>query len=220
MRFEASKTRSSFPRPIHDYREVLAVDRIEEIVGYVVRDQDAELIAALLNAAHEINPDNPMAAAKAMPALFRMVERIAGTPKNGEPCEDSPDGVQRWNPDGDPDHALEALMAHVDMARAVYAEATAPSSKAAAEMASRSEEMPAVSNGQEEGMSDVRKQIAEKTDTRPEEWEPCDGPETGVGMESWYFHSQTNQYAYVCQEQDGSITVEVTSGLDSEELTP
>lgn len=50
-------------------------------------------------------------------------------------------------------------------------------------------------------------ELCKQTNTVASEWEAIDGPETGVGVESWWRHVDGRE-AYVCNDQ-GHITVEV-----------
>lgn len=62
--------------------------------------------------------------------------------------------------------------------------------------------------------SDSLLEVCLETQTEPEDWVSIDGPETGVGVESWYRHSDGTE-AYVCDDQ-GDISVEVTAPVSRE----
>ena len=55
--------------------------------------------------------------------------------------------------------------------------------------------------------------VAEKSNTPCEDWEYCDGPETGVGSEHWLNNTATGDIAYVCNDQ-GHITISITPDED------
>ncbi len=64
---------------------------------------------------------------------------------------------------------------------------------------------------------DCLAQLCDETDTEPEDWEPMDGPTTGVGEEYWYRHHDGRE-AYICDDQT-DITVEVSHPTDRETQT-
>lgn len=51
------------------------------------------------------------------------------------------------------------------------------------------------------------KQLCEETGTKPEAWEEVNGPETGVGIERWFFNEELGTGYYTCDDQ-GHITIE------------
>jgi hypothetical protein len=53
------------------------------------------------------------------------------------------------------------------------------------------------------------KELCEQTDTLQSEWEEMGGPETGVGVERWFFNESKAMTAY-CVNDQGHITIEVT----------
>lgn len=48
-----------------------------------------------------------------------------------------------------------------------------------------------------------------QTGSQPSDWEPTNGPETGVGVERWYVHKVDGRDAYTVDDQ-GAITVSVS----------
>jgi hypothetical protein len=44
--------------------------------------------------------------------------------------------------------------------------------------------------------------LSELTNTDPEEWEPSDGPESGMGVDSYYVNPNTNQEVWINEDQD------------------
>jgi len=60
----------------------------------------------------------------------------------------------------------------------------------------------------EEEITDHMQKLAYETDTEISDWEPMEGPETGVGIEYWYRHRDGLE-AYVVDDQ-GEITIEIS----------
>jgi hypothetical protein len=54
----------------------------------------------------------------------------------------------------------------------------------------------------------IFEQLCEETNTNPNEWEEMGGPETGIGIERWYYHKD-GQEAYTVDDE-GIFTIEVT----------
>jgi hypothetical protein len=52
------------------------------------------------------------------------------------------------------------------------------------------------------------KLICEESNTKPSDWVEVEGPETGVGIEQWYFNEAENLTAY-CVNDQGHITCEI-----------
>lgn len=50
-------------------------------------------------------------------------------------------------------------------------------------------------------MNQALKFLCQETDTKPNQWEELDGPESGVGVEYWYRHKKSGQEAYLCIDQ-------------------
>lgn len=50
--------------------------------------------------------------------------------------------------------------------------------------------------------------IVAMSGTAESDWEPMDGPESGVGVEEWYVNEKAGLQAYVCDDQ-GNITAEI-----------
>jgi hypothetical protein len=44
--------------------------------------------------------------------------------------------------------------------------------------------------------------LSDLTNTDPEEWEPANGPESGMGNDSYYIHPNTNQEVWINEDQD------------------
>ncbi len=56
-------------------------------------------------------------------------------------------------------------------------------------------------------MSESLKKLCRETGTAEKDWTEIDGPETGVGVERWFRHSDGRE-AYACDD-NGHITIEV-----------
>jgi hypothetical protein len=52
---------------------------------------------------------------------------------------------------------------------------------------------------------DIKKLVAERSDTHLVDWEFMNGPETGVGTEYWLYNDEAGLEAYVCVDQ-GQVT--------------
>lgn len=44
--------------------------------------------------------------------------------------------------------------------------------------------------------------LADLTNTDPENWEPSDGPDSGMGIDSYYVNPNTNREAWINEDQD------------------
>lgn len=44
--------------------------------------------------------------------------------------------------------------------------------------------------------------LSELTNTEPEEWEPTNGPDSGMGIDTYYLNTSTNQEVWINEEQD------------------
>jgi hypothetical protein len=44
--------------------------------------------------------------------------------------------------------------------------------------------------------------LAELTNTDPEDWEPSEGPESGMGTDSYYIHPSRNKEVWINEDQD------------------
>ena len=62
-------------------------------------------------------------------------------------------------------------------------------------------------------MNDRIAQLLKRATGTSEGWEEMEGPETGVGVEYWYYHAGSGYEAYVVDDQ-GHLTVEVSSRED------
>lgn len=44
--------------------------------------------------------------------------------------------------------------------------------------------------------------LSELTNTDPEEWETTDGPDSGMGIDTYYLNPNTNQEVWINEDQD------------------
>lgn len=56
--------------------------------------------------------------------------------------------------------------------------------------------------------------LCEHTNTKPEDWEELDGPESGNGVDYWFANIHSGREVYVNDDQ-GHITVDLSMGVDS-----
>ncbi len=63
--------------------------------------------------------------------------------------------------------------------------------------------------GKEAEQPAYMRQLCEKTDTKPSDWRPIEGPHTGVGVEMWFGHVCEDKRAYVCVDQGEVTEIEI-----------
>lgn len=60
-------------------------------------------------------------------------------------------------------------------------------------------------------MDAIKKALIEQAGGSEEDWEYMEGPDSGVGVDYWFYNDATGQEAYVNVDQ-GEYTVEVMDG--------
>jgi hypothetical protein len=59
--------------------------------------------------------------------------------------------------------------------------------------------------------------LCELTNTEPEEWEPTKGPDSGMGIDSYYTHTHNNKEAWINEDHDYiTITCDETTLFEGE----